>query len=121
MDQDYLHQLSEKEKAWLNKFMDEELNARFEKDGSDFNQSQEDRKRIYDANNARNRCLYGRVKNRVGSTKILDVEQYANLVEDELSASANKDSLEDTLIEFIDHSKLSDDLNDGGDDSGQGK
>ena len=50
------------EKEWMNKFMNEELNASFKNDGTDLAQTKEEKRRAYSKNNARNRCLYGVTK-----------------------------------------------------------
>ena len=61
-DLDYLHKLSDKEKEWMNKFMNEELNASFKNDGTDLNKTKEEKRKAYSKNNSRNRCLYGITK-----------------------------------------------------------
>lgn len=63
MDMDYIDKLNDKEKAFMNQFLKEELNANIgskEKPTGKFNKTQKDRKRVFRNNNARNRCLYGR-------------------------------------------------------------
>lgn len=94
LDMDYLHKLSEKEKAWLNKFVDEELNASFKNDKSDLNKAKKQKKRIFNQNNARNRCLYG-------VTKINGLLMDESYIKEEKNAS-NPNTLEDALIEYID-------------------
>jgi hypothetical protein len=58
----YFHKLSPEEKAWMNAFMEEENNANFNHNGPKLNKSREDKKRIYNKNNARNRCILTREK-----------------------------------------------------------
>lgn len=57
LDFDYLDKLNDEEKDWLNRFVEEEIHANFNHGGEIINPP-EARKRIYDANNARNRDLY---------------------------------------------------------------
>lgn len=59
IDYDYLDQLSEKEKDWLNRFTEEYTNARFDHKGKKI---QKERKDSYDRNNARNRDILTRIK-----------------------------------------------------------
>lgn len=62
LDIDYLDQLSDEEKEWLNKFMDESLNASFKNDGRDKIQDKDSKRKVYSENNARNRDLYSIAK-----------------------------------------------------------
>lgn len=119
LDFDYLNKLSETELDWLHKFADEEINARFENDGTDFNQTKAERKIVYDRNNARNRDLYGHVRNKVGNTKIITVDQHENLIENELAGDVNGHYVEDAMIEYIDHLESSKKLDDSDDDTSQ--
>lgn len=63
-DYDYLDKLSDKEKAWLNKFTKEYVNADLntKKPNSNLHKSKKMKKDCYDRNNARNRCIYTRSK-----------------------------------------------------------
>ena len=54
VDYDYLDKLSEEEKKWLDKFSSEYYGANLKNK----NLSAEERKQIFDANNARNRDLW---------------------------------------------------------------
>ena len=54
----YVDQLNEEEKAWMNQFMKEYVNAHT-KDAV-FHTSKEDRKICHDKNNARNRCWFSK-------------------------------------------------------------
>jgi len=61
-DFDYIDKLNDKEKDWLNRFLEEEVNANFNHGGKILNKKKEDRKRCYDKNNARNRDVMSRNK-----------------------------------------------------------
>ena len=52
----YKDQLNDEEKAWMNQFMKEYVNA--DTTNSEFHNTSEERKIVYDRNNARNRCWY---------------------------------------------------------------
>lgn len=106
-DIDYLDQLNEAETAWLNKFIAEEVNASFENDGTDLNTTQEERKKIYDRNNARNRCQYGLVKAKVANTHLLNYEDKINMVEQHIHAGLPESTpIEDVYIDFLTGKKL---------------
>lgn len=59
---DYLDKLNDKEKAWLNAFNEEEVNAKFDHTGKKLNKTKTAKRKIYSANNARNRCVFTRAK-----------------------------------------------------------
>lgn len=105
LDMDYIHKLNNEEKTWLDGFLDEYVNAKFDQDGSDFHSTPEARKECYDANNARNRCLYGRIRNKVGATKLINYDLVRNVVEEELSKEIDPSNIEDAIISFIDYMK----------------
>lgn len=58
----YFHKLSPEDKKWMNSFMEEENNANFNHGGPTLNKSKDEKKRIYNKNNARNRCIMTREK-----------------------------------------------------------
>jgi hypothetical protein len=62
IDYDYVNKLSEKDKAWLNKFTEEYTNASFKKTSKPIQKTKAQRKDAYDRNNSRNRCIYTRAK-----------------------------------------------------------
>jgi hypothetical protein len=94
LDMDYISSLSEDEKAWLNKFIEEELNASFKNTRKDFNRTKAQKKAIYHKNNARNRCLYGIAK-VTGNLKEI-------VIYDKDIKITNPDLVEDALIAAID-------------------
>lgn len=63
-DYDYLDKLSDKDKAWLNKFTKEYVNADLDtkRPGKNLHRNKELRKDCYDRNNARNRCVWTKCK-----------------------------------------------------------
>ena len=56
----YAHKLNEKEKAWLDKFSNEYINASFGK--KPLHKTKNQRKECYNRNNARNRCILSKAK-----------------------------------------------------------
>jgi hypothetical protein len=95
LDFDYLDQLSDKDKEFLNKFVEEELNASFKKRGN-LNKTKAERREVYSANNQRNRDAFGigKATNRL----ILTGESVPYAEGNEKSAH----DYEDALIDFID-------------------
>jgi hypothetical protein len=91
-DIDYVDQLSDKEKRWLNSFLEESLGARLNHPFKKIHKSKKDRKQIFSANNARNRdiaSLYTKISNEPGI--FIDSDE--------------RNSVEDSLIDFIDSKK----------------
>lgn len=84
-DFDYIHQLSEKDKAYLNSFIEEKLNARFNHDGKKLHKTKAQKRAIYTENNARQRDMYSNSKAQgmvidIDPEKAMDVwqERYIN-------------------------------------------
>lgn len=99
LEVDYLDQLSEKDKDFLNKFNEEFVLSNFKHPGKVLDDSQEAKRASYNANNARNRCIYTKAK----VTGLLN----NTLTEKHLSSFIDQDAEqayrnhEDTLIEVI--------------------
>jgi hypothetical protein len=109
IDFDYIDQLSDEEKEWLNKFMGEYMGASFprqvvtKKDGTIYKRyssknlhKKEDRVEIYNQNNARNRDVYAK-KTSTGGMEFFDEVTLDNLREKDIIADVN--SFEDAIIE----------------------
>lgn len=81
IDMDYIDQLSEEEKDWLNSFIEGYINADFSniKTRRIF-KTKEQRRLIYRENNARNRC---KIEN-VNINGMLNYEEYLKLIEEEV-------------------------------------
>jgi hypothetical protein len=92
-DQDYIDKLSEKEKAWLDKFMGEWANAALDVNNLNRNlhNTKELKKDCQDRNNARNRCILTRAK----ATGIIDYIEEKGLNE-------FSEDYEDALLTAID-------------------
>lgn len=102
IDCDYLDKLTPDELEWLNKFNGEYINASFNRDGTDIDNSDAGRKASYDRNNARNRDLFGLIKSRVATTKIVNYDESLPLVELEQSRHAPSDNMENAYLDYID-------------------
>jgi len=117
IDYDYVDELSDEEKQWLNDFTEEFTNAvvgkQSEAENNRFHNTAELVKDCTDRNNAQNRCLYGRVRNRVAATKLLNYEDVINMVEDQLSREINPEEVEDAFIEYLDEEFVNNSSNTG--------
>jgi hypothetical protein len=91
----YLDQLNEKEKAFMNAFLEETVITNFKHKGKKL---YKDRKPFYDANNSRNRCMYTAAKamQRLHSASTAEA---LSAVLDTTPSSA--DEVEDALIMAI--------------------
>jgi len=103
LDADYLDKLSEKELDWYARFIAEDNNANFNHPGKQIIKSKKTIREIYQKNNARNRDLYGLIRNKVGATKLLNYDDVLNLVEEELQKEFGSSNYEEALIEFLDY------------------
>ncbi len=96
IDQDYIDKLSDEEKAWLDKFNEEYVNAKFEKKGerytkNNLHKGKKKRTDIYKDNYSRQNCLYNVAKT---TKRLVSIETIYNKTE-------NTD-VEDALIDVID-------------------
>jgi hypothetical protein len=115
-DIDYANQLSDKEKDFMSRFMDEWLGARLNHPGKKLHKTKKERKMVYDANNARNRDVMsqGRVKASVEEVYIKPAEEkvYEDVLAysepdalSEVSESMSHTNPEDAMIELIDNKR----------------
>lgn len=123
LDYDYLDKLSEEELTWLNKFSEEYNNDNYETvDGQldengnkildptkNIHQTQEHKKALDDANNARNRCQYGQLKNKTDkfkNTKLLNWDFDTLVIENHLSREINPRAIEDAYVNFLESKSI---------------
>jgi hypothetical protein len=104
LDYDYLDKLSEKELKWLNDFTEEENNATFNSGEKTFNKSKKAKKKIFDRNNARNRCQQSIARKdkkllMTGSATLLKYKESTQEVH-------NPNELEEAMVEYLDAKKL---------------
>lgn len=102
LDQDYLHKLSPKEMAWLDKFNREYVGAgKLNKEEKPLHKKKEQKKDCYDRNNSRNRCILTRQKAQ-GKLKTLEeiIEKPMNPV------NRMDDSIDLKLLGIVDEEGL---------------
>lgn len=88
IDYDYINKLSEKEKAWLNKFTNEWINDVVDRKNPRKNVYAKSRKKIKecdDRNNARNRCILTKQKASGGLKTLDDVRRVTKSPESEIN------------------------------------
>jgi hypothetical protein len=98
LDYDYLSSLTDKEKEFLNKFTEEHYRAYFNKDVKKHLHKKKERKSVYNANNARNRCIISRSK-KEQNLYYVDTQKAKNLTT--LDKASHRD-IEDALITYLD-------------------
>lgn len=99
IDYDYVSKLSPKDKAWLDKFTEEEYRAYFNEDKPKHINKKKNRKQIYNTNNARNRCIYSRSKGKQ------ELDFGDKIVLDAIESKNDFTQQEDAIITFIDLKK----------------
>lgn len=62
IDYDYISSLNEEERAYLNSFTEEYINANFKHDGKKIHTKKEHELDSYNRNNSRNRCIFTKSK-----------------------------------------------------------
>ena len=90
-DLDYLDKLTDAEKEWMNRFMEEFNGANFNHPGKKLHKTVKERRELYTKNNARQRDIFNHKKN----TGLLVSEEYVKEKDDTVSN-------EDILIDLID-------------------
>lgn len=93
---DYVDQLSESEKDWLNRFNEEDVNANFNHPGKLVQKGKKRRKASYDRNNARNRDILT-TKKAMGQLDVLDNNMTYN-PEDEIIEAIDRKTLKKKLF-----------------------
>jgi hypothetical protein len=116
LDYDYLDKLNDDELKWLNKFTEEYNNASLVLDDdnnvvpeANLHKTNEYKKEIYDANNARNRCLYGQLRNKgdkFNNTRLMNYDNLISDVEEHLSKDSDPKFLENAFIDYIDNEQI---------------
>lgn len=93
--EEYVHLLSDKEKEFLNTFLEETVITNFQHKGKHLYKSKKKRREFYGDNNARNRCIYTKAKAMQGLisfdnpdtlTAVIDRNQSDMNIEDQMIA-----------------------------------
>lgn len=103
-DLDYVDQLTDAEKDWMSRFMEEYLGARVKHKGKKIHKglnSKAGRKKLFDANNARNRDMYSLAR----ATGLFSEEMPGNAIEALQREHYDAQDIENRVIEEIDKKK----------------
>lgn len=108
IDYDYIDDLDEEAKSWLNDFTGEYYNASVGAQGDEgknnrFHKSRELVKERQDANNKRNADLYGDVANKVGATKLHTYSDGLSDVQSEMGKKNLRTKVENVIIAKLDN------------------
>lgn len=98
LDYDYVKELGDKEKEWLNKFSEEYYRAYFNSDAPKHLHKKKHRKEIYGSNNARNRCIVSRSKKYLN----LDYIEAEEALALNGKAKTHGRDVEEAVVEYID-------------------
>jgi len=104
LDMDYLSQLNDKEKAWLNSFLEETVITNFQHKGKKHYKSKKKKREFYSDNNARNRCMYTKAKAGGLIDQTYSEKALAAII-DGNNSGADLATIEDALIAYIDSKK----------------
>lgn len=110
-DYDYVDQLSNEEKQFLEDFNKEYYQASVGKQKDEginnrFTKGREAVKEAQDNNNHRNNDTYGIIRNKVSATKLLDYHGITNMVEEKYANEVDPENIENAIIDYMDSKKL---------------
>lgn len=103
---DYLNQLTEAEKDWLNRFQEETVLANFQHPGPLHDESDQYRKDCFNHNNRRNRDTLVNAKVRGLITRVDSESHLAHFVDTD---ETNYNHTEDHIIDYIDEKNRQED------------
>jgi hypothetical protein len=96
----YLDQLNDKEKEWLNAFLEESVITNFQhKSKKKFYKSKKAKRKLYSENNARNRCVYTKAKS-MGMLSQIGENQNASLI-DSMAQIPTPSEQEDYILSLM--------------------
>ena len=104
IDMDYIKDLPESAKKWLNGFISETVVTNFDHDGTKLYKTKKDKRKLYSENNKRNIDTYNVAKS---SGKLVSINNVYEEIEG--NRSTNNNNVEDALIELIDSKRIKDD------------
>lgn len=118
IDYDYVDQLSDKEKDWLNRFTEEYTNAKYDHEGPKIQKKKKHELESYGRNNARNRCILTLAK-AMGKAHGMDLIKFSEgrmnpeealLMEEKLRNALTNEKLIKELMKKPKYKKIIEDL-----------
>ena len=104
LDIDYVDKLNDKEKAWLNSFLEETVITNFQHKGKKHYKTKKSKREFYNSNNARNRCMFTKAKAMGTLVFNNNPSAFSSLLE-QADGDATDNRLEDAFIEYFDSQK----------------
>jgi hypothetical protein len=99
LDCDYVDKLNDKDKAWLNAFLEETVITNFDHKGKKFYKSKKAKREFYNSNNARNRCMYTKAEAMHTIINTKNPNALSAIIDN--TDKDTKNEIEDALIEAI--------------------
>lgn len=102
-DMDYIDKLSDKDKAWLSAFMEEDLGANLNHKGKKIYRKKDSKRECFRRNNQRNRDLYSLIR----ATGRIDYNITGDKIDKMLDDKQDLDTTnpEESMIELLDEGK----------------
>lgn len=101
LDLDYISQLNDEEKEWLNSFLEETVITNFKHKGKKLLKTKKARRECYASNNARNRCMYTKAKAMNALTNVSNPQALAAVLDVEQSQNITVNDVEDAFLTAI--------------------
>jgi hypothetical protein len=98
--EEYVDQLSDKEKDWLNRFLEETVVTNFQHKGPLIYKTKKARREFYNANNARNRCTFTKAAAMGTLTSYETIAALEHLIDNKDGLNTPND-IEDAMIASI--------------------
>lgn len=99
LDIDYVDQLSESEKAWLNSFLEETVITNFQHKGKKHYKTKKEQRQFYNSNNARNRCMFTKAKAMGTLTYENNAQAYSSLLDKGVENNTN--TVEEAFLDYL--------------------
>jgi hypothetical protein len=102
LDCDYIDKLTDEEKDFLNRFLEETYITNFDHKGKKFYKKKAEKKKLYHDNNSRNRCLLSYAKSKGIIDKLPDDNGVKSAAHTGVRDPGKFGEMEDALIDYID-------------------
>jgi hypothetical protein len=101
LETDYIDKLSDKDKAWLNAFLEETVITNFQHKGKKFYKSKKAKRELWGTNNARNRCMFTKAKAMNAIVNTENPQALASILDSEYMSTMHPGEYEDAVLEAI--------------------
>lgn len=101
LETDYVSQLNDEEKAWLNSFLEETVITNFQHKGKKLYKTKKGQREHYGSNNARNRCMFTKAKAMNMIVNTSNPQALAAILDKDNMDSVGYNEVEEALITAI--------------------